>query len=122
MTTAATVGISGIDATYYLVKDLDKATAFYTSLLGEASMHVPKMITEWTFTGGETFGIYQPEDAKDWHPSGGILFHVKDINASVEACKALGVTFEDHPDETPMCYMAFGADPEGNNFILHQAK
>jgi predicted enzyme related to lactoylglutathione lyase len=122
MTTAAKVGITGIDATYYLVKDLDRATTFYTSLLGaEPSMHVPKTVSEWTFAGGETFGIYQPEKEADWNPSGGILFHVGDIAASIEACKALGVTFGGTED-TPMCHMAFGDDPEGNHFILHQLK
>ena len=123
MTTAAKVGITGIDATYYLVKDLGNATAFYTNLLGfEPSMHVPKTVSEWTFSTGETFGIYQPQDAKDWHPSGGILFHVADFAASVAACKTLGVKFSEHPEETPMCHMAFGEDPEGNNFIIHQLK
>jgi predicted enzyme related to lactoylglutathione lyase len=122
MTTAATVGITGIDAIYYLVKDLEKATAFYTRLLGvEPTMHAPKMVSEWTFAGGETFGIYQPEKESDWHPSGGILFHVADIAASIEASKALGVTFAGTED-TPMCHMAFGDDPEGNHFILHQLK
>jgi predicted enzyme related to lactoylglutathione lyase len=123
MTTAAKVGITGIDATYYLVKNLDKATTFYSALLGaEPAMHVPKMVSEWTFAGGETFGIYQPEKESDWNPSGGILFHVADIAASIEASKALGVKFSAPTEETPICHMAFGDDPEGNHFILHQLK
>jgi predicted enzyme related to lactoylglutathione lyase len=122
MTTTTQVGISGIDATYYLTKDLSAATAFYNKLFGfDASMHVPGTVSEWTLPGGETFGIYQPPDG-DWNPSGGVLFHVKDLHASVDAAKALGASFQEHQEETPMCFMAFGKDPEGNNFILHQPK
>jgi predicted enzyme related to lactoylglutathione lyase len=123
MTTAAKTGITGIDASYYMTKDLGSSTAFYTNLLGfDPSMHVPGMVSEWTFPTGGTFGLYQPTDAADWHPGGGILFHVDDFKASLEACKAVGAKFDDHPEETPMCFMAFGQDPEGNNFIIHQPK
>lgn len=123
MATAAKVGITGIDASYYLTKDLEKATAFYSNLLGfEASMHIPQMVSEWTFGSGETFGLYQPHDQGDWHPSGGILFHVGDIKAARAASASLGATFQEHEEETPMCFMAFATDPEGNSFILHQVK
>jgi len=124
MTTAAKVGISGIDATYYLTKDLGKATTFYTALFGsEPSMQVPGTVSEWTFDGdGTTFGLYQPQDTSGWQPSGGVLFHVDDIKASRAAAETLGSKFEEHEEETPVCFMAFGSDPEGNNFILHQPK
>ena len=123
MATAAQVGITGIDASYYLTKDLDAATKFYSTLLGfDPTMHAPDMVSEWSFPSGETFGLYQPEDAANWHPSGGVLFAVADFDASPEACKAIGVKFEEHPTETPMCHMAFGEDPEGNTFIIHKRK
>jgi predicted enzyme related to lactoylglutathione lyase len=123
MTTAAQVGITGIDAAYYLTKDLNAATTFYSTLLGfEPTMHAPDTVSEWTFKSGESFGIYQPQNAADWHPSGGVLFAVTDFEASIAACKAIGVKFEDHPMETPMCHMAFGEDPEGNTFIIHKQK
>jgi predicted enzyme related to lactoylglutathione lyase len=124
MTTAAKVGITGIDASYYLTKDLGKATGFYTALFGfEPTLHVPDMVSEWTFDkDGTTFGLYQPHDMSDWHISGGLLFHVDDIKASRTAAQALGSKFDEHEEETPGCFMAFGTDPEGNNFILHQIK
>jgi len=124
MTTAAKVGITGIDASYYLTKDLNKATSFYTSLFGtDPTMHVPNMVSEWTFAkDGTTFGLYQPEDAANWRAGGGVIFHVEDIQASKEAARSVGSTFDDHVEETPMCFMAFGNDPEGNSFILHQVK
>jgi predicted enzyme related to lactoylglutathione lyase len=123
MTTAAKVGITGIDASYYLTKDLGRSTTFYSGLFGaEPSLHIPQTISEWTFAGGETFGLYQPQEASEWHPGGGVLFHVADLAAARAASESLGARFESHPEETPMCHMAFGQDPEGNNFILHQPK
>ena len=123
MTTAATAGITGIDASYYFTKDLGRSTAFYSSLFGaEPSLHIPQTVSEWTFAGGETFGLYQPQDPSEWRQGGGILFHVNDLASAKAASEALGARFESHPEETPMCYMAFGQDPEGNNFILHQRK
>ena len=123
MTTAAKVGISGIDASYYLTKDLGEATTFYSSLFGfEPTLHVPDMISEWTFAKDDTsFGLYQPHDANDWHPGSGVLFHVDDIHGAKTASETLGATF-DGEEDTPGCFMAFGTDPEGNNFILHQRK
>jgi predicted enzyme related to lactoylglutathione lyase len=124
MTTAAKVGITGIDAAYYLTKDLGKSTGFYTALFGfEPTMHVPETVSEWTFDkDGTTFGLYKPEDAGNWRPSGGLLFHVDDLKSARSASETLGASFDEHHEETPMCFMAFGEDPEGNTFILHQRK
>ncbi len=119
-----TNGVRGIDASYYLTKDLEKATAFYNDLLGlEPSMHVPGFVTEYTFAGGETFGLYQP-GGDEWYASGGVMFAVDDIEAFVEAAKARGITFEDggRVSEQPVCFMAFGLDPEGNHFVIHKRK
>lgn len=118
-----TAGVTGIDATYYLVKDLDRATRFYTRLLGaEPSMTVPDMVAEWSFPGGTAFGLFKPEE--EWRRSGGVLFNVPDLAAAVAAAKAGGVALDDDGqiEDTPTCRMAFGEDSEGNTFVLHQHK
>lgn len=123
MTTAGTIGVTGIDATYYLVKDLERATAFYTKLLGTApTMAFPGMASEWTFPGGSTFGLYQPDDG--WHAASGVMFSVPDMAAAIAAAKTIGVKFADDGkiEETPVCLMAFAEDSEGNTFLLHQPK
>jgi predicted enzyme related to lactoylglutathione lyase len=123
MATAAQIGITGIDASYYTTKDLNAATKWYTSFFGfEPTMHVPETVSEWTLGDEGTFGLYQPQDKNDWRPGGGILFHVDDLDRAVEAAKALGAKFDEHAEDTPVCRMAFGSDPEGNNFIIHQPK
>jgi hypothetical protein len=59
-----------------------------------------------------------------FRPGGGIMFAVDDLKAAVPEFKGRGVPFEDDGaiEETPVCFMAFGTDPEGNTFILHQRK
>jgi predicted enzyme related to lactoylglutathione lyase len=119
-TTAAT--INGIDATYYTVKDLERATAFYRDALGLSVTHeVPGMVTEFSFGGGETFGLYKTSEA-EWHASGGVMFAVADVRAAVAELKGRGVAFSDDVEETPVCFMAFAQDSEGNGFILHARK
>ena len=78
---------------------------------------------EWTFPTGETFGIVKPPNAP-WEKGGGVHFGVDDINATVAACKANGISFEDDAKiyETPGCFLAFAFDSEGNDFIFHQLK
>jgi predicted enzyme related to lactoylglutathione lyase len=124
MTTTA-MRVSGIDATYYMTKDLERATKFYSALLGcEPSMHMADFVSEWTFAGGETFGLYKLQESEPWAASSGVMFAVADVAAYVAAAKARGVKFSDEGNvlDTPVCHMAFGQDDEGNGFILHHRK
>jgi predicted enzyme related to lactoylglutathione lyase len=115
--------VSGIDASYYYVKDLARATKFYTELLGaDPTLTVPGMVSEWTFPNGESFGLYKGDS--EFRPSGGIMFVVEDVPAAVKSHMGRGVKFhgEGHIEETPVCHMAFGEDTEGNGFMLHKRK
>lgn len=123
MSSAGTIGVTGVDATYYLAKDLERATEFYTKLLGFAPTGgFPGVAAEWTFPGGATFGLYHPDE--EWRASGGVMFAVPDVQAAVVTGKAGGVTFDDDGkiEETPVCFMAFAKDSEGNSFVVHQSK
>lgn len=124
MATAGATKVKGMDAAYYYVKDLDRATKFYNALLStEPTIKVGDVVVEYTFPNGETFGLYKSDDA-DWTAHGGILFAVDDLAAAVAEHKARGVKFEGdgHIENTPVCFMAIGTDSEGNSFILHQHK
>ncbi|MBV8689512.1 MAG: hypothetical protein JOZ59_05340 [Candidatus Eremiobacteraeota bacterium] len=116
--------VSGIDATYYTVKDLDRATKFYSGLIGtEPAMHQPNFVSEWTFGGGETFGLYQTT-SENFAPGGSAMFAVDDVPQAVKDARAIGAKMhaEGEVTDTPVCHMAFGEDPEGNQFILHKRK
>ena len=112
--------VSGVDATFYRCTDLDRATKFYTELFGVApTTAFPQVVSEWTFAGGESFGIYKGDEFK---ASDGVMFHVPDVNAAAAELRKSGVTVHEHVEETPVCHMAFGTDSEGNGFILHRRK
>jgi len=124
MATASKVGIRGVDATMYLVQDVDRARKFYTDLLGFGpTLEFLPLGVEWTFPTGETFGVIKPPTAP-WEKSGGVHFGVEDIKAAVAECQERGIEFEDEAKiyETPGCFLAFALDSEGNGFILHQLK
>ena len=123
MTTASKIGVRGVDTTAYLVKDLPRATKFYTDFFGFAPTLSFGVGAEWTFPTGETFGIVKPPEAP-WEKGGGVHFGVDDVNAAVAAGKAKGITFVDDAKvyETPGCFLAFALDSEGNEFILHERK
>ena len=115
--------VTGIDATYYYAADLQRATKFYTDLLGmEPTMTYESMVSEWTFPGGETFGLYKPHEEGPIQTSHGVMFAVPDAESAMSQHKSRGVKFTGKLEDTPACHMAFGEDTEGNTFILHQRK
>jgi predicted enzyme related to lactoylglutathione lyase len=122
MATAGATKVKGIDAQFYMTKDLARATRFYNELLGmEPTLTYGDFGVEYTFPNGETFGLFQTDD---WTPRGGILFAVDDLAQAVAENKGRGVKFEDEGkiESSPACHMAFAEDSEGNRFILHQRK
>jgi predicted enzyme related to lactoylglutathione lyase len=117
------MNVTGIDATYYIVADIDSTTEFYTRLFGGEPAMRQGPVSEWTFGDGNSFGLYQSETAEKG-TSGDAIFAVPDVAAAVAKAKADGVKFGDDGAimETPGCFMAFGEDNEGNQFILHKRK
>lgn len=114
--------VHGIDASYYWAKDLDRATAFYTWLIGRApDAAVSDVFAEWTFSGGESFGLYKGEQ---FVRSDGVMFAVDDVKAALDEIRAHGQTVrgDGHIEETPVCFMGFAEDSEGNGIILHKRK
>lgn len=119
--------VSGIDAIYYTVKDVGAETTFYAGLLGaDPDTTWEGQLSEWTFADGNSFGLYQTEghDGLGGGRNGSAMFAVEDVAKAVEEGKARGVKFHGDGEitDTPACHMAFGEDPEGNQFILHHRK
>ncbi len=113
--------ITGIDLAGYLTEDPKRAIAFYRDQLGMEPTEIDEQGrgAEFTLSDGSTFGVWKLDEG----PSKGamIMFAVADINAAVAAFRAKGVRLGD-PDETDVCFMAFGADPDGNGIVVHQRK
>ena len=112
--------INGIDIAAYLVKDPQAAIAFYRDVLGMTPTEIDEegRGAEFTLADGSTFGVWKPEDGET---GGAIMFAVSDAKDAVEHYRARGLKLSDVM-ESPVCFMSFGADPEGNAIIIHQRK
>lgn len=124
MATTSKIGVHGVDTTMYFVKDLDRATKFYSDMFGFApTLSAPGIVSEWTFPGGETFGVLK-SSMVPWSPGLGVHFGVADIKEAVAACKRSGVALPTGGEiiETQVCYLTPAMDTEGNQFLIHQLK
>jgi predicted enzyme related to lactoylglutathione lyase len=119
----ATPTIKGIDISVYPVKDPERALAFYRDVMGmKPTSEYGGRGAEFTLGDGATFGIWRPEDDSGWSKGSGIMFSVDDAKAAADYYRERGAKIESEVFESPMCFMAFGEDTEGNSFILHQHK
>lgn len=119
-TTGRATVIKGIDLTAYLVKDPQRAIAFYRDVMGMTPTAIDDegRGSEFTLPDGSTFGVWKPEKGGS---GGAIMFAVEDAKAAVDQYRSRGLQVSD-VTESPVCYMAFASDPEGNMIIIHQRK
>ncbi|MBV8205076.1 MAG: VOC family protein [Candidatus Eremiobacteraeota bacterium] len=122
MATATSIKITGIDIHCYLVKDPQRAIAFYRETLGLTPSWEEEQGAEFELADGTTFGVWKMSDGS-WHPSAGVFFAVPDLKEAIAQLRARGVKFE-HPEpfESNVCHMIGAEDSEGNTFMLHQRK
>lgn len=117
--TAAT--ITGIDIAVHSISDAGRAIAFYRDVLGmPVSDEYEGRGAEFELADGSTFGVWKPDAGQ---PEKGVtlMFAVADMTSALETFRARGAELHG-PEETPACFMAFGADPDGNAFIIHERK
>lgn len=119
-TTKAT--ITGMDLCAYLVRDPKRVMDYYRDVLGIIPTEIDEKGrgAEFTLADGTTFGIWKPDGAENVS-GGAVMFAVEDIQEAVKEFRSRGAEITE-PDETPVCFMAFGTDPEGNGYIIHQRK
>jgi predicted enzyme related to lactoylglutathione lyase len=113
--------ITGMDLAGYFVSDPARSIAFYRDVLGMTPTNIDEegRGAEFEFADGQTFGIWNTEETPK---SGGIImFAVDDISKAVPHFRSKGAQLSD-ATETPVCFMSFGADPDGNGIIVHQRK
>ena len=100
-------------------QDADRARAFYRDTLGLR----PDEHAEYELWAGDTcLAIWMPEEmgmpfvAQKGNP---LPLGVEDVGAARAALEAKGVTFFGDTLDTGVCHMAFFADPDGNELMLH---
>jgi predicted enzyme related to lactoylglutathione lyase len=118
--TDAKPAIKGIDIAAYLVRDPQRAIEFYRDVLGMTPTEIDDQGrgAEFTLADGSTFGVWKPEEGGT---GGAVMFAVDDAKSAVEHFRARGLALSEVA-ESPVCFMAFGSDPEGNAIIIHQRK
>jgi predicted enzyme related to lactoylglutathione lyase len=113
--------VRGLAAIYYAVKDVPRATAFWTSLLNIAETSFEfDGATEWILQDGSAFVI--GTFGGEWVQSRGAQFEVANVQATSELVKELGGQLVGDLSDFGGCDMQWCEDPEGNAFILHHRK
>jgi catechol 2,3-dioxygenase-like lactoylglutathione lyase family enzyme len=110
--------------TYYPVADVARSRKFYEGILGL----VPGEDFQGTWQeydlDGTTFAISSSiiEFVKPGTQAS-VAFEVGDLGKLIPELKSKGVLFvSEEAMETPVCFMAFIKDPDGNTISLHQLK
>lgn len=115
----------GIDAVYYMVKDLARARKFWEDVVGFVPTYVSEsgdwQGAEYEMPTGQTFGIGKNGDVP-WQQSGGMMLSVHDVAETAQRITEGGGTVVMAPMDTPVCIMAWCIDTEGNTFSLHHRK
>ena len=108
------------------VTDMERSKKFYGETLGlpEVSHHESQGFPEYKL-GDNGFlyllklesignsGFRAPHDA-------GFALRVPDVEAARAELEEKGVTFSGPTLDTGVCHMAFFADPDGNQMVLHR--
>jgi predicted enzyme related to lactoylglutathione lyase len=114
--------VTGIDIAAFMTGDPQRAIAFYRDVLGLTPTEIDEQGrgAEFTLADGSTFGVWNPGPEGE---AGGcvMMFAVENAAEAVKEFRARGAELSD-VDETPVCYMSFGKDPDGNGFMIHQRK
>ena len=105
------------------VTDLERSTRFYGETLGLPQISADEGWPE--FQLGENVSLYLVDPTNIGQEFGGphtasIALRVADVGASREALEARGVEFAGDTFDTGVCHMAFFADPDGNQLMLHR--
>ena len=114
--------VTGIDIAAFMTGDPQRAIAFYRDVLGLTPTEIDEKGrgAEFTLADGSTFGVWQP-DGEGAHAGCVMMFAVENAAEAVKEFRARGAELSDI-EETPVCYMSFGKDPDGNGFMVHQRK
>jgi predicted enzyme related to lactoylglutathione lyase len=114
--------VTGVDFVAQMVKDFDRAVAFYGETLGlRRSVHIADRGFAEFETGNLTLSLIDPAKMGMEHRVGhnSIALHVDDVAAARSTLESRGVEFHGDTLDTGVCHMAFFRDSEGNDLLLH---
>jgi predicted enzyme related to lactoylglutathione lyase len=114
--------VTGVDFVAQMVKDFDRAVAFYGETLGlRRSVHVPDRGFAEFETGNLTLSLIDPAKMGIEHATGtnSIALHVDDVAAARATLESRGVEFHGDIIDSGVCHMTFFNDSEGNALMFH---
>ena len=115
----------GIDAVYYMVKDLARARKFYEEGLRFQPTFVSEegewQGAEYTLPTGQTFGLGLSSTVP-WRECGGAMISVDNVEEHAKRVTQFGGKVLIPPTEGPICFISRCEDTEGNVFVLHHRK
>ncbi len=108
---------------FHAVTDIARARDFYEKLLGlKIGMQIEFSPGQWWIEydiAGQALAI---SNAMPGTPSTSLTLEVADLDGSLAAVRAAGVTIAFEVMEFPPCRMFAIKDPDGNQIGLHQRK
>ncbi|MEA2256406.1 MAG: hypothetical protein QOG35_2451 [Solirubrobacteraceae bacterium] len=114
--------VTRVDFVAVPTHDLEAAVAFYGETLGlPRSVYRPDRNFAEFETGNLTISIMDAERMGLAHHVSHtpIALHVDDVAAARTTLEERGVAFAGDTFDTGVCHMAFFADPDGNDLMLH---
>jgi predicted enzyme related to lactoylglutathione lyase len=121
--TEAPAIVTGVDFVSVPTEDLERAVEFYGTMLGlPRSMYKPERNFAEFETGAVTLSVVDPQrmGIGEFRPNANHLaLHVEDVAAARATLEERGVSFMGDTFDTGVCHMAFFADPDGNDLMLH---
>ena len=116
--------VTGVDFVSVPTRDLERAVAFYGATLGlQRSAYRPERNFAEFETGTVTLSVLDPErmGVGSFQPvASPLALHVEDVAAARATLEGRGLTFAGDIFDTGVCHMAFFADPDGNELMLHR--
>lgn len=117
----STPPITGVDFASIPTHDIESAVEFYGTTLGlPRSMYRKERHFAEFETGNLTLTVIDAEAMGIPHvPTSNLALHVEDVEATRATLESRGVAFSGDTFDTGVCHMAFFADPDGNQLMLH---
>lgn len=114
--------VRAIDFIVTVVSDADRAKAFYEGVLGLKSTGFGDENWIEFDTHPVSFGLDAAPLITESPSKTAVALAVDDVAAAVEELRQKGVTILAEPFESPVCFVAVIADPDGNPIYLHKRK
>ena len=119
----ATQLVTRVDFVGVPARDLDAAVRFYGETLGlPRSVYSRERNYAEFETGNLTLSVYNAEAMGLEHNvnPNAVALHVDDVGEARKTLEQRGVSFAADTLDTGVCHMAFFADPDGNEIVLHR--